>query len=795
MQKQWAAAKERAKDAILLFRMGDFYELFAEDANLAAPILELTLTSRDRDIPMAGFPHHAAPAYIAKLVALGYKVAICDQLEDPKLAKGIVKRDITRIVTPGTVLEDDSLRPSSNNYLLALVASGHQYTLSAIDLSTGDFLETKTPNAQSLLDEVGKWLPSEILIGGTHWSKPLLNQLKQVANQTKSCRFEFISEATSASQLILQYISETQGARFSCLGAPKAYSIESELIIDAVSREHLDLPGLFHLLNKTCTAMGARLLRRWLNAPSTHLPEIQRRFDGVENLLHQASRRQSVREILRHLYDLERLTVKISVNRATPRELANVRDSLARLPQISEVSDPMPDLFELLDRSLADNPPMLLKEGGVFQAGYDALLDDYVGYASGGRDQIAAIEQRERERTGISSLKVKFTRVFGYYIEITNTHLAKVPEGYKRKQTVANGERYVTEELMRLEERVSTAEVRRLARETELFETLRAQMNQHAARLFQAAAQVAELDTLCALAECADEYRYVRPTILEKELNRLDIQEGRHPIIESLHQKKGLSFVPNSMQMNRHDRQLLLLTGPNMAGKSTMMRQVALIQLMSQMGSFVPASSAELSLCDRIFTRVGASDDSRTGRSTFMVEMSETAHILKHATSYSLVLLDEIGRGTSTFDGLSIAFAVAEYLHNEIRARTLFATHYHELTQLSETLSHMRNLQVAVSEQNGEIKFLYTLLEGAAGQSYGIQVARLAGLPKPVLDRANEVLKSLEQGKATPQVKRPPKEQLGLFVDPIRSTLKAIDLNQITPIQALQTLIELKSSL
>lgn len=793
MQRQWAAAKERAKDAILLFRMGDFYELFADDAIKAAPILELALTSRDKDIPMAGFPHQAAPTYIAKLVAQGFKVAICDQLEDPKTVKGLVKRDITRIVTPGTVLDDDSLKPSNNNYLVAISAQGQKLGLSALDLSTGEFLETTTTHFQSILDEVGKLAPAEILIAGDSWHKGQLEALEQTANQTKACRFELISKNIKASALILEYIHETQGASLSFLSEPKIYSIDSELIIDAVSREHLDLSGLFQVLNKTCTAMGARQLNRWLTAPSTHLSEIQDRQNKVEHLLHEAGHRKKLRETLKHLYDLERLTVKVSAGRINPRELANIRDSLAHLPQISELEDPLADIHALLQEALAENPPLLLKDGGVFKSGYDPLLDEFVEYASGGRDQIAAIEQRERELTGIPSLKVKYTRVFGYYIEITHTHLSKVPEHYRRKQTVASGERYVTQELMRLEEMVSTADIRRLAKESELFEQLRQQLSMHAVRLFKTATLIAKLDTYAAFAEIADEHRYIKPKLLDKTLNQLEINNGRHPILEALHQKRGKPFVPNSIILNTHERQLLLITGPNMAGKSTIMRQVALIQLLAQAGSFVPAQSATLSLCDRIFTRVGASDDSRHGRSTFMVEMSETAHILNHATPHSLVLLDEIGRGTSTFDGLSIAWAVAEYLHNQIRARTLFATHYHELTKLSETLSHVHNLQVTVSESNGEIHFLYTLLEGAAGRSYGIQVAQLAGLPKQVLERANEVLNLLENDQASPKISRPQKQQLALFVDPFKAALKNLDLNQTTPLQALSILADLKS--
>ncbi len=816
MQKQWAAAKERAKDAILLFRMGDFYELFADDAEKAAPILELTLTSRDGDIPMAGFPHHAAPAYIAKLVGLGHKVAVCDQLEDPKQAKGIVKRDITRIVTPGTVLEDDSLKPSQNNWLLALCANAQNgFGLAALDLSTGEFIETSASNPQNIIDEAAKLAPSEVLLSGQYWTKECLAELHRVTNQTKTCRFESMSPSAgdSAAKIIKTYVHETQGGAFDFLDEPKAYSIQGELIIDATSREHLDLDSLVKLFHITGTAMGARQMNRWISAPSTSIDEITRRQDQVQWFIDHPSERGSVRNALKHLYDLERLTVKLAASRINPRELGNMRDSLTHLPSLvatlgtspeNLTPNPSPlvergpaargleDIHEQLQEALSENPPFALKDGGIFQKGYDALLDEYTEYATGGRDQIAQIEQREREATGIPSLKVKYTRVFGYYIEVTHTHLAKVPEHYKRKQTVAGGERFVTPELMRLEEMVSTADVRRLAREAELFEQLRTSLLPHTDRLFKTAAWIAEIDTFAAWAELAEMHRYVRPALLPATDLKLEITNGRHPVIEALLQKQGSRFIPNSVTLNSTDCQLALITGPNMAGKSTIMRQVALIQLLAQAGCFVPADSATLSLCDRIFTRVGASDDAQSGRSTFMVEMTETAHILNHSTAFSLVLLDEIGRGTSTFDGLSIAWAVAEHLHNQTKARTMFATHYHELTKLSESLNKMRNLQVAVSEKAGEIKFLYTLQEGAAERSYGIQVASLAGLPKRVLERASEVLESLEQEKPTPKVSKPKQVQLPLFIDPLRMALKGFDINASTPMQALSFVAGLK---
>jgi DNA mismatch repair protein MutS len=853
MLQQWLEAKRRAKDAILLFRMGDFYELFADDAVKAAPILELTLTSRDKDkgdasVPMAGFPHHSAPAYIAKLVGEGFKVALCDQMEDPKQAKGIVKREVTRIVTPGTVLDDDGLKANANNYLVGVVAVKGRYGLAALDWSTGDFIATATEREDGILDEVGKLAPAELLLGDFELPDAFVKRLEQAASLNRACRVErmplpgknhsglkalgtlddwFLQSqnevAIAAAELLLAYVADTQGGVAKHVLSPRPYSIDAQLMIDATSRVHLDLIGppheikkpgtLLSVIDKTRTAMGSRQLVRWILAPSTSLEVIGERHAAVGALIEEPGVRKGVREALKHVYDFERLTAKASSGRVNPRELWHLQNSLAKLPELFQIlhhsehanlrnilrePDLLGDLHDTLACALAFEPPLTLKEGGIFKTGYDPLLDELVELSSGGRDQIASIEQREREVTGIASLKVKYTRVFGYYIEITKTHLAKVPEHYRRKQTVAGGERYVTEDLMRLEELVATAEVRRLHRESELFEALRESVVLHAAGLLQTASIVARLDALCSFAELADQRRYVRPTMLEAKAERIEITQGRHPIVEVISEQRGQPFVPNDMELVGESRQVLLITGPNMAGKSTIMRQVALIQLLAQAGSFVPAKSATLSICDRIFTRVGAADDLKQGRSTFMVEMSETAHILKHASRHSLVLLDEIGRGTSTFDGLSLAWAVAEHLHNHIGARTLFATHYHELVELSDTLPRVRNVQVAVREVNDSIAFLYTLAEGAAEQSYGIHVAKLAGLPPSVLRRAQEVLNGLEEKRHHNPT---PKPQLDLFCAPVFNegevrklldVIKCIDVNQTTPIEALNQLVALK---
>lgn len=878
MLRQWLEAKAKAPDAVLLFRMGDFYELFADDAERAGPLLDLVVTTRDRDkgddaVAMAGFPHHAAPAYIARLVQAGLKVAVCDQLEDPALAKGIVKRDVTRIVTPGMVLDDESLDAAANNYLLAVVPADREadatFGVAALDLSTGSFVAATFAGEGTLLDEVARFSPREVVLpdDGT-LAAALEERLASAGSAGAARRLErrprprakdrllealgtldrYFDDperlpARAAAELVLAYVRDTQGTLPGHLGAPRPYSVDEQLLLDATTRRHLDLTGppgnlrapgtLAGTLDVTLTAPGGRQLLRWLIAPSTSEAVIAERHDKVGALVDDPGARRAVREALRGFYDVERLTARLAAGRATPREIGRLRASLERLPEISlalersasEALRALASSFELLGdvrerlaRALVDDPPLALGAGPVFRAGHDAALDELVTLSVGGRDAIAQAEERERQATGIPNLKVKYTRVFGYYIEVTKTHLSKVPEHYRRKQTVANAERYVTEELARLEEKVATAETKRAEREASLFEELRQDLARHAPRFLRVAERVAELDALCAFAEVSDERRYTRPRVLPAGARRLSIRSGRHPVVEAALAREGEAFVPSDVDLDADERQVVLVTGPNMAGKSTLMRQVALLQILAQAGCFVPADEAELSLCDRIFTRVGASDDLAQGRSTFMVEMTETAHILKSATPDSLVLLDEIGRGTSTFDGLSIAWAVAEHLHEHVGARTLFATHYHELCDLEGALPRVRNVHVVVKEWNEEIIFTRTLAEGGAERSYGIQVARLAGLPRAVLTRAREVLAHLEGDvvavadpeRPAPRARRSARSdrpQMDLFTpktpapraeelaapppSPLVEQLARLDVNRMTPLEALNTLAEL----
>ena len=849
MLKQWSEAKAKAKDAVLLFRMGDFYELFADDAVNVAPVLELALTSRDKDkgdaaVPMAGFPHHAAPQHIAKLVAAGFKVAICDQLEDPKLAKGIVKRDITQIVTPGTVIEDDALTARENNFLVSVTEVDNAFGVAALDWSTGEFKATRISSLDALCDEVMRLAPSELLVS-FEGSGAFVQALSQAANRVKACRVEkraysmkidrsvFAGHldpyfdtaqnqlALNAAAQLIAYVDEAQGGTRGHVGTPRPYSAEEFLLIDAISQRHLNLvaprgrarkvASLVGSMDATKTAMGSRLLHAWITAPSTGLEEIGKRHDAVEAILERPDVRGALQDILASVYDLERLTAKAAIGRLTPRELGCLRDSLLQLPNIKACTETigerlkalaeletMHGLATALKSALSERPPMSMQEGGIFAQGYDAELDEITLLADGGRDQIAQVEAREREAHGIASLKVGYTRVFGYYIEVTRTHLSKVPEHYRRKQTIATGERYITEELMRLEELIATAQVRKQQRESMLFEALRQKVAEQAQKLLACAKSVARIDVACAFAEVAQKRHYARPTMLPMSDAILDVKQGRHPIIEILARESCDVFVPNDIFLDKSTCQIMLITGPNMAGKSTIMRQTALIQILAQAGSFVPADAATLSVCDRIFTRVGASDDIDEGRSTFMVEMSETAQILKHATSHSLVLLDEIGRGTSTYDGLSVAWAVAEYMHDIVLARTLFATHYHELTQITNTHPRIRNLHVAVDESARGIEFLYLLREGGATRSYGIHVAELAGIPKTVLARAHAVLATLEKSGQAEKRQKVAAPQLDLFGERLteieRKRLKVaeelalLDLDNLTPLGAINWL-------
>lgn len=799
MLRQWLEAKAQHTDAVLLFRMGDFYELFHTDAVLSGEVLELSVTTRDRDkengIAMSGFPHHAAAGYIAKLVAAGFKVAVCDQLEDPSVAKGIVKRGITRVVTPGMVLDDESLQARANNYLVALYANDDatRFGIAAIDVSTGEFKAAATTSLSMLLDEATRLMPRELLLTGDDIFKGAFRakaerDVARVEERDRPGRKTVLLDelgkkdayleqkehkaACAAAEMVLTYVDETQGSIPSHVSTPNPYVLDASLLIDATTRQHLDVAGksenrrapgtLLHVVDKTATAPGGRFLMKTLFAPSANLDVIEERQAMVRSLVEHPGVRERMRETLRGIFDLERLCSRVCARRAQPQDLARLSRSLQKLPELASLVDELEcaplktatlalhdlsDLSSMLAAALVEEPPSQLGQAAVFREGYDDDLDKLAELAGGGRDALAALEDKERKETGIPSLKVKFNRVFGYYIEVTKTHLSKVPEHYIRKQTIANGERFLTEELSRLEDQVASAEQKHHRREAELYEALCDEVASSSSAIFAAAQNIAELDTWHAFAKVSAENDYVCPTLLPAAERRLTLKGARHPVVEQALAKDGERFVPMDLVLDGEGRQLLLITGPNMAGKSTLMRQVALVQLLAQAGCFVPAAEAELSVCDRIFTRVGASDDLAEGRSTFMVEMTETANILNHATEHSLVLLDEIGRGTSTFDGISIAWSVAEHLHNEVRARTLFATHYHELTDLADVHEGIANIHVVVKEWNDEIIFTRSIADGGAGQSYGIQVARLAGLPQGVLRRAQAVLAVLEGGE------------------------------------------------
>jgi DNA mismatch repair protein MutS len=856
--KQYLEVKRQVPDAILFFRMGDFYEMFFEDATLASKILDIALTSRDKNkedaVPLCGVPYHAASGYIQKLVNQGYKVAICEQMEEASKAKGIVRREIIRVVTPGTVLEDDILQPKVNNFLMALSPGPACFGMAFLDASTGDFLSTEVNTIQSVWDEIVRLEPKEILFPEPAKSLALFRHLtknypealysslpREVFDlQRARERIEALSlsvpegngPATEAIGAILFYIQETQKVQPGHISRLESYQVQDYVILDETTRKNLELlenlqgrgrkSSLIGILDETVTSMGGRMLKRWISAPLLDLSRIRQRLDAVEEMKEQDLKRRNLRESLSRIQDMERLSGRVSLKIAHARDLVVLRSSLHLLPGIKnllssfqssaclrnlQALEELPELLDLLDRGIEDNPPVPLREGGLIKKGFHGELDRLRAMSHEGKKWIAELETRERVRTGISSLKIRYNRVFGYYIEITKANLPAVPSHYMRKQTLANAERFITQELQEYETQVLQAEEQKDELEYEIFLQILERVGAQIPTLQKIAHALAEVDVLAALGEVAERYHYCRPNL--EESDRLVIMEGRHPVLERMTLDER--FVPNDLTMDSEERQILVITGPNMAGKSTIMRQAALIVILSQLGSFVPAQEATIGLVDRIFTRVGATDDLMRGRSTFMVEMEEVAHILRNVTPRSLILLDEIGRGTSTFDGLSIAWAVTEFLHDECpgRPRTLFATHYHELTELALTKPRVRNFHVAVKEWNEQVIFLRKLIEGGTSRSYGIQVARLAGLPEGVLERAKEVLNNLEQGEFTegglPKLafsrkKRPTWEarQGALFTpppDPLRETLRNLDPNRLTPLEALTLLAEIKSRL
>jgi DNA mismatch repair protein MutS len=861
--RQYMDIKRQYPDCILFFRMGDFYEMFFEDAVTASKVLEITLTSRNKgnedSIPLCGFPYHAASSYIAKLIDKGFKVAICEQVEDPKQAKGIVKREVVRVVTPGLVVESDHLDAKENNYLAALHAHEDHVGLAFLDISTGEFRVTESQDTEYLLTEIGGLDFREVLIEDQSKAYRLL---KTFLREKDNCRVNTFSsdyfqydEAAAclhhyftdeqlgqisldrypamvcAAGAVLRYVEETQKDQLRHINEIQWYQPDHYLVLDDIAKRNLELfstlqdnkreGSLFHILDQTITAMGGRRLRWWLSYPLVSPDRITERLAAVAEIKEHHLRRENLRKILHRVYDLERLAARMSMGVANARDLIALKVSLQALPDIkcglngltshlisslAAAVDEMADVRELIEKCIADDPPISLREGGMIKDGVDPELDELISLTRDGKKWIAALEDGERKRTGINSLKVGFNQVFGYYIEVTKANAGLVPGDYIRKQTLVNAERYINQELKGYEYTVLNAEERRKQREYDLFMDIRQSIAKHIRRIQGTASKIADLDAIASLADVAERCNYCCPVVDDEEA--ITIMEGRHPVVERM--PLPASFVPNDLSLDLDKNRFLIITGPNMAGKSTYIRQCALVVLMAQMGSYVPAARARIGVVDRIFTRIGAADSLSRGQSTFMVEMNEVANILKHASRRSLIILDEVGRGTSTFDGLSIAWAVAEYLHDagHLGARTLFATHYHQLTELAVTNEGVKNFNIAVKEWGDRIIFLRKIMEGGTNRSYGIQVARIAGVPDEVISRAREILNNLEKGEldetGMPKIARGKKEhqknrnQLSLFADPhetIIKEIKELDILKMTPLDALSRISDWKEKL
>jgi len=855
--RQYLEIKETCRDAILFFRMGDFYEMFFEDAKLASRILNIALTTRDRNrenaIPMCGIPYHAVNSYIAKLVKEGHKVAVCEQMEDPKKAKGIIKREVTKVITPGVVLEEELLDAKTNNFIASVTWNGNTGGLSYMDVTTGEFKVTEFSEKTALMDEIKRIEPKELLITEELADSNNFSEVSKILANTRvtslrgynfryddavhglTGHFQILSldglgcdslnEGVKAVWIVLKYVKETQKGALPHIKRLSVYHPHQYMVIDSMTKKNLELTEtirhgakkgtLLGLLDKTKTAMGGRRLKHWLEYPLKDVSEINRRLDAVEELSGEKLIRAEVQTCLVRVYDMERLAVRVALNTANPRDLVSLKDSLLTIPKIKNLLKPfnsallkgiyhgLDDVKEaslLIEASIVDLPPVAAREGGFIRDGFNAELDELRNVMRDGRSWIVRFEAGEKKRSGINSLKVRYNKVFGYYIEITKTNLSQTPPDYIRKQTLINAERFITPELKDYEAKVLGAEERIAALEQRLFNEIRERVSLYRDRIQETANLLAGLDVLSAFAQLADEMGYARPKINDGDV--INIVEGRHPVIEA---NKEERFVSNDTMLDKTDNQIIILTGPNMAGKSTYIRQVALIVIMAQMGCFVPASEAIIGAVDRVFTRIGASDDITRGHSTFMVEMNETSNILNNATEKSLIILDEIGRGTSTYDGLSIAWAVAEYIHDQpaVMAKTLFATHYHELTELSLTKERVRNYNMAVKEWNDKVIFLRKVIPGGSSRSYGIQVARLAGMPEPVIQRAKEILRNLEKGElnelgmprlASSRNTEPQIGQMNLLgeKDPVKEELRKIDTNTLTPLEALVKLNQLK---
>ena len=873
MMNQYMETKSQYQDCILFYRLGDFYEMFFEDALTASRELEITLTGKncgqEEKAPMCGVPYHAVEGYLNRLVAKGYKVAICEQVEDPKTTKGIVKREVVRIVTPGTNLDTQALDETKNNYIMCIVYIADKYGVSVADISTGDYFVTEIPDSAKLLDEIYRFSPSEIICNEAFYMSGVdmdgmkdrlgitIYSLESWYFDDEVCRKKLLEhfEVSSFAGLgladydcgiisagaLLQYLLETQKNSLSNLTHITPYAAGKFMMIDSSTRRNLELcetlrekqkrGSLLWVLDKTKTAMGARTLRKYVEQPLIDKTEIIRRLDAVQELKEQAISREEIREYLSPVYDLERLITKIAYGSANPRDLTAFRSSLEMLPALLYILqemkaellkdlavdlDPLEDLCILVKKAIREDPPIAMKEGNIINDGYNEEVDKLRRAKSDGKDWLAKLENDEREKTGIKNLKIKYNKVFGYYLEVTNSYKEMVPEYYTRKQTLANAERYITPELKELEDMILGAEDKLYALEYELYSEVRDLIASQIERIQKTAKAVAALDAFASLALVAERNNYVRPKINEKGV--IDIKEGRHPVVERMIPNE--MFISNDTYLDDKKHRISIITGPNMAGKSTYMRQTALIALMAQIGSFVPAKSANIGLSDRIFTRVGASDDLASGQSTFMVEMTEVANILRNATSKSLLILDEIGRGTSTFDGLSIAWAVIEYISDSrlLGAKTLFATHYHELTELEGKIDNVNNYCIAVKEKGDDIVFLRKIVKGGADKSYGIQVAKLAGVPELVIGRAKEIVEELSDEDITARVseiaskervvKKKPKvkkyddvdiAQMSLFDtvkdDDVLEELKNLDVGNMTPIDALNTIYRLQNKL
>jgi len=851
MMKHYLDTKMQYTDCILLYRLGDFYEIFFEDAIIASKELEITLTGKncglEEKAPMCGVPFHSVNMYISKLVEKGYRVAICEQVEDPKLVKGIVKREVIRVVTPGTVIDENMLDDKNNNYLASIYISGNKAAMSFSDITTGEFFATEIDGIDDILliNELSRYEPSEILVNNeanNRFGKAIRDRIKtslklcgegafsgsreriekQFGKNVKEIGIADSNELINGIGCLLAYFEHTQKSSLEIISEVSVYKTNQYMDIDLSTRRNLEITeslrdrvkkgSLLWVLDKTETSMGARLLKQWLEKPLVNPVQITKRLYAVEEIYKGAIMRDDLRECLGGIYDISRITGRVSLGTVSPTDLNSLKKSLEKLPKIkrilsecktgmlkemAEKLDIMDDIYNLIDESIKEDAPAIIREGGMIKEGFSEEVDKLRLAMTDGRKWIAKLESDEKEKTGIKNIKVGFNKVFGYYLEVTKTNLKDVPDRYIRKQTLANCERFITEELKEIENTVLGASEKIVGIELEIYDNIKKEILKETERLKNVCDIIARADVICSLAEAASRNGYVMPEICDS--GEIVIRQGRHPVVEEM--LKDELFVPNDVCVDTNSSRLIIITGPNMAGKSTFMRQTALITLMAQIGSFVPAEFARISAVDRIFTRVGASDDIASGQSTFMVEMTEVANILKSATKNSLIIMDEIGRGTSTFDGLSIAWSVAEYIDKKISAKTLFATHYHEMTLLDERLDGVKNFHIAVKKKNDEITFLRRVVEGKADGSYGIEVAALAGVPKAVTSRAKKILKDLEKtdinkpdANKINEQQETEKNQIGFsdnISDDIIKELKELDVTALTPIEALNILFNL----